>query len=286
MTTKYTCQKCGKIFNRRTGYDRHKAKKFECGNKDIKCAICGREFLHRSSLYRHEKGCGAVTNIVNNQTTVNAPIYNNLNIGIDSMKVIKFGNENLSYISDDLYKQILSRGIRSIEQFIEHSHFNRKHPENHNIYIANIKDEYLVLYDGDKWAITKRDEKLEDIIYAKSDFLCEKFKQLSREMSARDAKKFENFILMRDDAKTMDRIKNDLTLQLYNNRKLPIKMRREMDMQESILSKYKFDVSLKDIDLPKLNKLLGDIPKEGIEEVQKLISSYKENKAYHFLPNR
>lgn len=222
----------------------------------------------------------------NTQTTVNAQTYNNLNVGVDTVKVVKFGNENLSYISDDLYKQILGRGLRSVEEFIEHSHFNRRHPENHNIYIANIKDEYIVLYDGDKWAITKRDEKLEDIIYAKSDFLCEKFKQLSREMNIRDAKKFENFIRLRDDAKTMSRIKNDLTLQLYNNRKLPVKMRKEMDMQESILSKYTFDVSLKDVDLPKLNKLISDIPKEGIAEVTKLIASYKQNKAYHFLPNK
>jgi hypothetical protein len=65
----------------------------------------------------------------------------------------------------------------------------------------------------------------------------------------------KTLFLRRDYAKTIDRIKNDLTLQLYNNRKLPIKMRREMDMQECI------------------------------EEVQKLISSYKANKAYHFLPN-
>ena len=180
MTTKYICQKCDKVFNRKTGYERHITKKFACDNKNIKCVACGKKFLHRSSLYRHEKSCGPVTNIVtNNHTTVNAPTYNNLNVGVDTMKVVKFGNENLSYISDDLYKQILGRGLRSVEDFIEHSHFNRRHPENHNIYIANIKDEYLVLYDGDKWVITKRDEKLEDIIYAKSDFLCEKFKQLS-----------------------------------------------------------------------------------------------------------
>ena len=30
-------------------------------------------------------------------------------------------------------------------------HFNPDKPENHNIYISNLKNGYVMMYDGNKW---------------------------------------------------------------------------------------------------------------------------------------
>jgi hypothetical protein len=172
-------------------------------------------------------------------------MVNNINnMRVDNVKVVKFGNENLSYISDDLYKHILGSGVRAIEEFIGHSHFNKKHPENHNLYIANIRDEYLVLYDGDKWTINRRDEKLDDIIYAKSDFLCRKFAELEASMNPRDVYKFKKYLEIKDEAHTLDRIKGDLTIRLYNERSLAIKIRRVAELENTILLKKCADLNI------------------------------------------
>lgn len=240
---KHLCSKCGKTFTRKSYLSKHLNRKFPCiqnvqQTSDLYCYICNKQFKHKSSLSRHISTCDGECIIdkkfINNTYIDKRAINNtNNNLNVDGdVKVVKFGNENLSYISDDLFKQILGRGFRAVGALIEHSHFNKKHSENHNIYIANIRDEYIVIYDGDKWTINRRDEMMEDIIYAKSDFLYKKFKELVSQMNQDDIDRFMRFMNHRDDDQTMNRLKDEITLQLYNNRKLPQYMRKKMDQFE------------------------------------------------------
>ena len=283
----YECDKCGKIFQHKNDYSKHNNRKTPCGGRTrIKCDNCSKSFKHKSSMYHHKKTCRQLTNIstthignVNQKIQTNNIQNNNVNVD-GNVNVVKFGNENLSYISDDLYKQILGRGLRAVEEFIEHSHFNKKHPENHNLYVANIRDEYLVLYDGDKWIITKRDEKLEDIIYAKSDYLYEKFKQLYGTMDTYAIQRFQNFLNLRGDIKTMARIKEDLAIQLYNNRKLPQQMRRRMEILEDLELRKSIQTSLDNgqsgVDvIAKIEGLLNSVEDPNTEVIRKFLASIK-----------
>jgi len=214
------------------------------------CFSCKKEFNSKTTLWRHRKQCKnnknlSVNNVLNdnrnlidNSTTNNTNNTLNQNMKVDGdVKLVKFGNENLSYISDDLFKSILGRGFKAVEELVDHSHFHPDHPENYNIYIANIKNDYVVIYDGKKWNINKKEDVFEDIVYAKSDFLCMKFKELMSQMTETDIKKFTNFINERDEDKTMNKIKGELKLQLYNNRYLPERLRKQMEATERILLK-------------------------------------------------
>jgi hypothetical protein len=241
----YTCDKCKKDFNHKSVFTKHIYKKRSCtltiANKNNMCKKCNKQFSSYMSLYSHTKNkvCNKKqvdATSVNNNTINNNTINNNMKVDGD-MKLVKFGNENLSYISDDLFKSILGRGFKSVEELVDHSHFHPDHPENHNIYIANIKNDYVVIYDGKKWNINKKEDVFEDIIYAKSDFLCMKFKELMGQMTETDIKKFTNFINERDEDKTMNKIKGELKLQLYNNRYLPERLRKQMEATERILLK-------------------------------------------------
>lgn len=283
----YECDKCGKIFQHKNDYSKHNNRKTSCvDSARIKCDNCSKYFKHKSSMYHHKKKCCSLTNIsttcignVNQKIQTNNIQNNNVNVD-GNVNVVKFGTENLSYISDDLYKQILGRGLRAVEEFIEHSHFNKRHPENHNLYVANIRDEYLVLYDGDKWIITKRDEKLEDIIYAKSDYLYEKFKQLYGTMDIYAIQRFQNFLNLRGDIKTMTRIKEDLAIQLYNNRKLPQQMRRRMEILEDLELRKSIQSSLNngqvgmDV-ISKIEDLLNSVEDPNAEVIRKFMASIK-----------
>lgn len=250
----YTCEKCKKEFTHKAGYDRHINKKKPCSaqigshkSDEHICTICKKVFSSYHTLYKHMKNkvCKRLADtkeiinqihnkqVNNSNKTVNA-VKNVNNVGVDGdVKVVKFGTENLSYISDDVYKQILGRGIRSVEEFINHSNFHPDHPENHNIYIANIRDEYLVLYDGLKWSVTSRDELMEDIIYSRSDYLWGKFTELSADMDPRDVEKFKKFMSKRYDDNVLRKMKEDLTLQFYNNRYLPVRQRKTMELLEN-----------------------------------------------------
>lgn len=286
---KYGCDKCGKVFRHKNDHSKHVNRKTQCGDMTlIKCENCSKLFKHKSSMYHHKKTCCSLANIsasrienISQKIQTNNIQNNNVNVdGNVSVNVVKFGDENLSYISDDLYKQILGRGLRAVEEFIEHSHFNKKHPENHNLYVANIRDEYLVLYDGDKWIITKRNEKLEDIIYAKSDYLYEKFKQLYGTMDIHAIQRFQNFLNLRDDLATMARIKEDLTMQLYNNRKLPQQMRRRMEILEDLELRRSIQTSLNNGQdgrhvITRIEDLLNSAEDPNNEVLQKFLASIK-----------
>ena len=290
---KYECVKCNKQFDRKSNYNSHVKRKISCdkqifNGENTNCKYCKKMFISYKSLHRHitkgsckyynnnikdkEDQISNTTNIQNIDNSTNNTINNNMKVDGD-MKLVKFGNENLSYISDDLFKSILGRGFKSVEELVDHSHFHPDHPENHNIYIANIKNDYVVIYDGKKWNINKKEDVFEDIIYAKSDFLCMKFKELMSQMDETDIKKFTNFINQRDEDKTMNKIKGELKLQLYNNRELPLKLRKQLENQEREKQKRLGTKPRKNIKrLDKIMDMLENIDESSLEKMENLLN--------------
>ena len=280
----YICDKCNKQFTHKGTYSRHINRKRPCDEQiitknNLQCTNCLKLFKSSSSLYYHVKNAVCdddntsntniqINNIDNSTSNTQNTLNQNNNMKVDGdVKLVKFGNENLSYISDDLFKSILGRGFKCVEELVDHSHFHPDHPENHNIYIANIKNDYVVIYDGKKWNINRKEDVFEDIIYAKSDFLCMKFKELMSQMTETDIKKFTNFINQRDEDKTMNKIKGELKLQLYNNRYLPEKLRKQMEATEKIL--------LKDLKKPKRSKKSNI---SSIDNIMNLLDGMDESK--------
>jgi hypothetical protein len=287
----YVCDKCNKIFTKKYSYTKHLARKNSCDKQvgstldEVNiCKLCTKQFKSYSALHKHvknscEKDMGLLHDnrkiITNNDNRT----INNNNMKVDGdVKLVKFGNENLSYISDDIFKSILGRGFKSVEELVDHSHFHPDHPENHNIYIANIKNDYVVIYDGKKWNINKKEDVFEDIIYAKSDFLCMKFKELITQMTETDIKKFTNFINQRDEDKTMNKIKGELKLQLYNNRGLPQKLKKQIEDNEREMSKSLKDKKSRKHDNNKLKEameLMEDLDDHKIGKLCDILNSLK-----------
>lgn len=61
---KYTCDNCKKIFDEKYAYDRHKNRKTPCAkvvtpdpDAEFSCIHCGRSYLHKCTLNRHQKRC-------------------------------------------------------------------------------------------------------------------------------------------------------------------------------------------------------------------------------------
>jgi hypothetical protein len=188
----YECSDCGKRFTRKDHYDAHMNRKYPCNMDTTICPQCGKHFSNSSSCARHKKTCGkenTVTfvekQIVENQQNMEQNIENNVeNMNVDGdVKVVKFGDENLSYISDDTFKKIIGRGFKSLEEFMNHVHFNKDHPENHNIYVASMKDGHVVTYNGERWDVGISDQVLDDIIQQKSDILEEKYDEIVDKLS-------------------------------------------------------------------------------------------------------
>ena len=76
-------------------------------------------------------------------------------------------------------KPVVNRSNMCIPNLIKKIHFDPQRPENHNVYkhsfsycglmppcacISNIKNKYVMIYDGIKWILHNQDETIEDLI--------------------------------------------------------------------------------------------------------------------------
>lgn len=247
----YKCKICKKIFKQKSNYISHLNRKNPCKkpkyniqdkeNIEWKCECCGKIFTRKDNLNRHLKDyCRRVKNneiqkeiedckeqikelkdiIKQKDTTENKIIFNN-NININqNINIIAFGKEDLQMISDDIYKKILNRGFRAVPTLIEHVHFNKNLPQNHNVYISNIRGKYAMLFDGNDWKLEDMNDILDQICDDKKFILENKFNNLYENLDEYTIEKFERYLgeSKTDIVKNMH--KNEIKLMMYNKRQI------------------------------------------------------------------
>ena len=94
---------------------------------------------------------------------------NNLMLNINS-----FGNENLSHITINDYKNFFTGFFPGFIKFIEKIHFDENMPSNHNICITNLKSNNLFVYNDNEWLTKNKREELDRFILKKYNILTEK----------------------------------------------------------------------------------------------------------------
>ncbi len=239
MGKTFLCSECNYATNIKCNVQNHIIKKCPYANivtetVDIKCEHCNKEYSVKRSLDRHLKICKVLkdtreaeqaaeiiqlkqklaeseakrqtTNITNNNT-YNIQVVNG------------YRQTDFEHLKDGHYRRAIGRMIYSVPQMIEDVHFNSKAPENHNIYIKNIKNKYAMVYDGLQWNAKDKDQVIDQLIndqeYAIEEWLGEGDK-FPKEM-----KKFNEYLEKKggpqgDEIK--DIIKEEVKLLLYNNR--------------------------------------------------------------------
>lgn len=145
-------------------------------------------------------------------------VINDTNAGNNIVKILPYGEEDLSFITDDNYKIMLNRGFNSVHYFVEYVHFNKNKPENQNIRINNIRDKYVLIFDGDKWILKDRDDMFQEIIETKINLLWIKYFQLKNSLDEYTKHRFNCFLEKQYDDEIIEYIKNDLKLMLYNKK--------------------------------------------------------------------
>jgi len=185
------------------------------------CRKCNKKYKYKQGRWRHEQTCnvennkdkiieGLKSNIEELKRTVeqlmlkiplseengNKGVINNANRDINNtnnIQINNYGSENIDYITDKVFKKLLTKPMTAITKLIELKHFNPNHPENHNVKITNIHDKYAKIYQDKKWLIKHKKDVVEDLVengYA--DF--EEFKDLNEDELAEKIK--EKYLLM------------------------------------------------------------------------------------------
>ena len=230
----YICDTCKKKWKNKTDFTRHQNKKNPCkiyriSNVDKINLLINKINELENKMSEMEKIKPTITNNTNNNTNNTNNIINKIdNINI-TITPIAFGKEDLSVLTDKIAKRILSRGFKSIPEFVKTLHFNEDIPEYQNVYIPNWRDKSNILvFDGSKWNLENKDEILNDLKDKGIEYIQTKFDELD-ENDKNDImiiKKIKRFLESHEEEKKIELLKKDLLLILYNNRELVEKTRK------------------------------------------------------------
>lgn len=220
--SKSQCSYCNKKFSRTDSLNRHiskycKIKANQDNQKEDLLQILINDMAEMKEeicRLKSEKKYVRINTKIENQ-------FNQQNIINANIRLLAFGKEDITHIVDEVYKKILNRGFKSVPTLVEQVHFNKDKPENHNIYISNIRTNYVLVYDGDDWKLKERCNILQQLVDDKTDILSDKFDELITKLDEPTIRKFQRFLDQRDEDNVISNIKNDLKLLLYNNKKIP-----------------------------------------------------------------
>ena len=157
----------------------------------------------------------------NNKNTTNINNCNNNNNNINITIVLPHKKPDISHLTDADYYNILGRNLNAIPKIIEKIHFNDNNPQNHNIYISNIKNKYAMLYNGSEWSLQNRDETIHNLIIDNETRLEDWLSQediLEKYPTA--MARFEKYLSLKEKDENLDKIKEEILLLLYNNRNM------------------------------------------------------------------
>ena len=152
------------------------------------------------------------TNNINNGT-----INNNLNVIL-----VGYGKEDMSKINKDDMIKILQQGYDSTLHLTNRVHFNPELPEYNNIYISNMKDKFAMMFDGKDWILTMKENLIQKIYDDKRSYIETNLDDFINSLTKERQNALKRWLDTAEDHPRIKKIKDDITLMLYNKRKIAI----------------------------------------------------------------
>jgi hypothetical protein len=190
-----------------------------------------------------------IKDIEKNKTINNGVIFNGINNGTvnnntaitinNTIKLLSLQSTDKSHITDKFLYECISSCMSSVIKLIEKIHFNPLVPQNHNIYIRNIKSKYLLAYNGKSWLLKDRAEAIADLIidgenmmikFAEDEEVQKMYPGVSKKMH--EYTRCINRNNNERDAK--EKIRMDTTLLLYNKRDMIEETRYKLEKKRKI----------------------------------------------------
>ena len=218
--------------------------------KNIKCKYCDKIFSRIDSLTRHYKTCKdkkktdeanfhmeELVKILNeqkiqlekkdkqidkliekagiNNSTITQNIQNNI-------KLLAYDKTDVSDLTDKDFIKCFNHNNMCVPHLIKRIHFNPKKPENHNVFISNLKSGHIMIYNGRQWNTFNRDEIVDDIFDNKNDILEQKIEEwvsIGKDYPI-IYHKFKRYLEKINNDIVLKKVKDEMKFVLYNNRNI------------------------------------------------------------------
>jgi len=142
--------------------------------------------------------------------------FNTTNIQ-NNIQLLAYKDTDVSHLTENDYKACIKKVNYCVMKMIEKIHFNPTKPENMNIYISNMKDKYIMVYDGTNWNLANKREEI-DKIYEEKELLLEEWLEENKDQEMKE--KFMKYINNRDTDELINSIKEDIKLMMYNKKEM------------------------------------------------------------------
>ena len=195
------CEKCFSSFAHKRRHELHvckfspyvieKRKKTEIDElkKNVEMLKVKNEIVDNEKNKQIEKLEEKVDKLVLNSNIINTcNINKSVNVNnVNNIKINSYGNEDLSYISDNFKTELLKVPYGAIPEMIKAIHFNENKPENQNIIYPNVNKQILKVKSEEGWKHKNMNIILYDMIDSKYLMLDEHYNLIV------DGEKLSNF---------------------------------------------------------------------------------------------
>lgn len=141
-----------------------------------------------------------VNHVTNNTTNIN---------------ILSYRDTDLSHLTNKDYIGAIKKVTYCVKEMIEKIHFNPLKPENMNIYISNMKDKYLMVYEEGNWNIKHKLSEI-DNLYESKEILLEDW--LDQYGTPELRQKYNKYLYNKENDEIMNNIKDEIKMMLYNKR--------------------------------------------------------------------
>jgi hypothetical protein len=134
----------------------------------------------------------------------------------NNIQLLGYKETDVSHLTDKDYISCLKKINYCVKNLIERIHFNPLKPENMNIYISNLKDKYLMVYEEGNWNIKTKTEL--DTLYQEKEIMLEEWLQEDRYPELKE--KFIRYLNNKENDETLNMIKDEIKLMMYNKKNM------------------------------------------------------------------
>ncbi len=247
--TIYTCSCCQFSTPLKSNYTAHQDTEKHKRNSHTKeriysCTYCEKEYKHKQSLSKHIKYSCTKNNdedlkelvrLMNlkieterkdfqkqlesqskqierlmGKLEIHGSFNNNT---INNITLLAYRNTDVSHLTTEDYIGFYKKVNHCVKQMIEKIHFNPEKPENMNIYISNMKDKYITVYDGSNWNLANKNEELTRL-YEEKEMMLEEWLESNPNPALKD--KFVKYLNNKETDDCLQHIMEEIKLMMYN----------------------------------------------------------------------
>ena len=227
------------------------------------CKYCLKNFTTKQSMYRHikytckenkDEDLKELVRLLNEQNMQMLEQQEKMQKQIDKLtkklQMQQIGTQNNSYttqnnivnymvnsyvdtdyshLTDNDYIKCIKDTNHCVKSLIEKVHFNKKKPENMNIYIPSLKDSYIMVYKKGEWLIQDRKEILDDL-YEKNEWTLESWYEEYKDNYPDIIKSFEKYLQNKEEDDVVNDVKKKILIDLYNKRDIVLSNKTDTEI--------------------------------------------------------